>query len=71
MRPNATYIDRDLDGDAMAQDGFEVGVMLMYVHPKYVWVNHGSYTNLDGDKENPLFGKKNDAQIYRFASEVQ
>lgn len=71
VRPNVAYIDRDLDGDAMAQDGYELGLTMVYTNPAYSWVNQAAYQRLDGDKDNPLFGKANDADIYMFSSEVR
>jgi len=71
VRPSAAWIDRDLDGDAMAQDGFEVSLGLIYSGEGYTWRNRIAYQDLDGDKENPLFGETNDAEVYLFASEVQ
>jgi hypothetical protein len=71
VRPHAAYIDRDLDGDAMAQDGYEVGLSLIYNAGSYVWLNRFSYQDLDGDEENPIFNEVNDAEVYMFASEVR
>jgi len=72
VRPSAAWIDRDLDGKAMAQDGFEVSLGLIYSGDGYTWRNRFAYQDLDGDKENPLFpGETNDAEVYLFASELQ
>ena len=71
IRPSVAYIDRDLDGDAMSQDGYELGVLFVYNNADYTWVNHASYRALDGDKENPIFGIKNDAKVYSLASELR
>jgi hypothetical protein len=71
VRPSVAYIDRDLDGDAMAQDGYELGVQLRYNAGSYVWLNRAAYQDLDGDKDNPIFNKANDADVYVLASEVQ
>ncbi|MDG2412865.1 MAG: DUF2860 family protein, partial [Halioglobus sp.] len=70
VRPSVAYLDRDLDGDAMAQDGFELGVGMVYSNPSYSWANKAVYQRLDGDKDNPIFLKKNDADVYMFSSEV-
>jgi hypothetical protein len=70
VRPHAAWIDRDLDGDAMAQDGYELGVTLLYHGNGYTWLNRLAYQDLDGDKENPIFNKANDADVYSFASEL-
>ena len=49
VHPSAAYIDRALDGDAMAQDGYELGVSFAYDSGKYVWLNRAVYQSLDGD----------------------
>jgi len=71
VRPSVAYIDRDLDGDAMAQDGYELGIQLLYNAGNYVWLNRAAYQSLDGDEDNPIFHKANDADVYVLASEVR
>ncbi|CAA0090689.1 Uncharacterised protein [Halioglobus japonicus] len=71
VRPSAAYIDRDLDGNAMAQDGYELGVSLTYDGGKYVWMNRAAYQSLNGDETNPIFNEKNDADVYMLASEIR
>lgn len=71
VRPSIAYIDRDLDGDAMAQDGYELGIQTMYNGGSYRWLNRAAYQSLDGDATNPIFGEANDADVYLLASEVQ
>ena len=72
LRPSAAYIDRDLDGDAMTQDGYELGLSYAYKTKDFVWMNRAAYQSLDGDKGNPLFNNRtNDADVYLLASEVR
>lgn len=71
VRPSVAYIDRDLDGKAMAQDGYELGISLVYDAGNYTWLNRAVYQSLDGDKENPIFDQTNDADVYVLASEVR
>lgn len=71
VRPSAAYIDRDLDGNAMAQDGYELGIQMQYDAGSYVWLNRLAYQDLDGDEENPIFNEVNNANVYLFASEVR
>ena len=69
LRPSVTYVDEDRDGRAMAQEGY--ALELTYVHTFAKgrrWVTTGSYGEFDGDEVNPLFGKKNDADRYFFAT---
>ena len=70
IRPHASYLDYDLDGDAMSQDGFEVGVAYTYTGDKVKWANKLSYASLDGDKSNPIFNDTNDADRVIFASNL-
>lgn len=71
LRPSVAYIDRDLDGGAMTQDGYELGLSYIYKAKDFTWLNRAAYQSLDGDKVNPLFNKTNDADIYLLASEVR
>ena len=68
LRPIIGYVDRDLDGDAMSQDGFTIGLGYTYTTSSLVWVNKLSYSDLDGDKNNPIFGEANDADEYEIGS---
>jgi hypothetical protein len=70
LRPFAAYVDYDLDGDAMAQDGFELGLGYNYTTNSMVWKNEIAYTSLDGDKDNPIFGDANDADRYSIRSHL-
>jgi hypothetical protein len=71
VRPSVAYIDRDLDGKAMAQDGYELGISLVYDAGDYTWLNRVIYQDLDGDQENPIFNKTNNAEVYALASELR
>jgi hypothetical protein len=69
LRPSVTYVDEDLDGRGMASKGVAVELSYIYSTPKGTrWVNTGTYGDFDGDEDNPLFGKRNDAERYFFAS---
>lgn len=71
LRPSVAYIDRDLDGDAMSQDGVEVGLTWLYNNKdNFRWVNNVVYTSLEGDKKNPIFNEVNDADQIGFASQM-
>lgn len=61
IRPSIAYIDRDLDGDAMSQDGYEIAVSWAYSNgDNFRWVNNVAYASMDGDKTNPIFDEVND-----------
>jgi hypothetical protein len=68
--PAITYINRDLDGKAMAQDGVAFSVAHAYVADHLTWLSKISYTNLSGDKTNPIFDEKNGASGFAVASTV-
>jgi hypothetical protein len=60
IRPSIAFIDRDLDGDAMAQDGYEVAVSYAYKTDGFRWVNNAIFASMDGDVKNPIFDEVND-----------
>lgn len=70
LRPSVTYIDRDLDGRAMAQEGVNLDLSYIYNpgRASWRWVTTASYGEHDGDEENPLFGEKHDSERIFFAS---
>ena len=70
LRPSITYVDRDLDGDAMAQDGAILALRHEYKGNNLRWATYVSYADLSGDEDNPIFGDKNDADVYGIASVV-
>lgn len=70
VRPAIAYVDRDLDGDAMSQDGMVYSVGHTYQSEGIVWTSKLSYTDLSGDKTNPIFEEKSDASGFGVASTV-
>jgi hypothetical protein len=70
FRPAVTYIHRDLDGAAMAQEGFGADLTYIYTRRWMRWVNNVEYAYLSADKKNPIFGKSNDASRYTLSSKV-
>lgn len=70
VRPHIAALDRDLDGAAMSQDGFEVGLSYVRNTPTYGWATVVNFSSLDGDAANPLFGGVNDADGFGFASQI-
>ena len=71
VRPSIAYVDRDLDGGAMSQDGYRLGVAHMYNGGDFKWLNRAFYESVDGDKVNPIFDKTNDADLFIVASELR
>ena len=70
IRPSVAYIDYDLDGDAMAQDGYELAVSYQYFTDNIRWVTSALYQSLDGDKENPIFNDVNDADTIAIGTQL-
>ncbi len=70
LRPSVAYIDRDLDGDAMAQDGYEVALSYAFQRQNFRWVNNALFQSLEGDKENPIFGDASDEDVFALASQM-
>jgi hypothetical protein len=70
FRPSVTYINRDLDGAAMAQDGIGADLTYTYTARSLRWINNFGYTYLSGDKKNPIFDKTNDANRFIFSSKA-
>lgn len=68
LRPHVRYIDRDLDGDAMSQDGGEIGLTHVFSSNEIRWQTQLAYASLDGDKDNPIFGDANDSDRITFSS---
>lgn len=70
IRPAIDYIDRDLDGKAMAQDGVAFSLAHMYRGSDIIWASKISYTDLSGDQTNPIFGDKNGSNGFAVGSNV-
>lgn len=70
LRPSVGYVDRDLDGDAMSQDGVVVKLQHMYRGDSMTWGTVISYADFEGDKVNPIFNDVNDSEVFVFATSM-
>lgn len=70
LRPSVAYVDRDLDGGAMAQDGYRLGLSHLYNSKRFRMVNNITYASMDGDKDNPIFGDAYDADEVFLSSQM-
>jgi hypothetical protein len=71
LRPSVAFIDKDLDGDAMAQDGYEVGLSYAYSPGRnFRWVNNVLFQSLEGDEENPIFNEVSDEDVIGLATQM-
>ncbi len=69
--PELSYIDNNLDGDAMSNDGYAIGANYIWVpDDTWRWVFNASYADLSYDKANPIYGKKDSADRYGLSATV-
>lgn len=65
VEPQLAYIDRDLDGNAMANDGVRASVNYIYQHDdRWRWVVNASYGDYDYKKANPIYGERDKSNHY-------
>ncbi|MFC1579059.1 DUF2860 family protein [Pseudomonadota bacterium] len=65
VEPQLAYIDRDLDGQAMANDGVRGSVNYIYSHDDHWrWVVNASYGDYDYKKANPIYDYKDKSNHY-------
>lgn len=56
--PEIGYLDYDLDGDAMAEDGATLKLSYLYTRDQWRFVSKVFYEDLESDTVNPIYGKK-------------
>jgi hypothetical protein len=71
LRPAISYVDHDLDGDAMSRDGIVLDLDYGYAGDGFNLAVAGTYGKLDGDKRNPIFKDVNDTDTYSIAAGAQ
>ena len=71
LRPAITYVDHDLDGDAMSRDGVVGKLGYGYRGDSFNLNVVGKYGQFDGDKTNPIFDDVNDIDTYSLGASVQ
>lgn len=65
VEPQLAFIDRDLDGQAMANDGVRGSVNYIYQYDdKWRWVVNASYGDFDFKKANPIYRSKDSMDSY-------
>jgi hypothetical protein len=65
VTPGLGYVDRDLDGEAMANDGVNASLNYIYKYnDTWRWVFNATYADLDHKKTNPIYGVKDSANSY-------
>ncbi len=53
--PSIGYLDFDLDGDAMAEDGMAAQLKYLYQRDRWRFVTNVFYQDLDADTSNPIY----------------
>jgi hypothetical protein len=61
--PALGYLDYQLDGDAMAQDGLNLALGYQYRGMRWQFETSIYYRDLDADKDNPIFGDAADREV--------
>lgn len=65
VTPKLTYLDRDLDGRAMSNDGGGASVNYIYKHnDHWRWVVNASWTDVDYKEANPIYDNTDSANTY-------
>jgi len=71
LTPEFSYLDNDLDGDAMENDGFHIGGNYIYTaNDTWRWVFNAAYNDLSYDTVNPIYNKKDDSTGYGITGTV-
>ena len=64
ISPSFSYIDYDLDGNAMKNKRYQGQLSYGYVGERFNFVANALYGSASFDDTNPIFGETNDADIY-------
>lgn len=65
IEPQLAWIDRDLDGDAMANDGVRASINYIYRHSDHWrWVVNASYGDYDYKEANPIYDYEDKSNHY-------
>jgi len=71
VTPSLTYVDRDFDGQAMANDGGTAALNYIYAHDKrWRYVFNASYGDFDYKETNPIYGVKDSSNSYGVSGTV-
>jgi hypothetical protein len=71
VTPAIAYVDRDLDGEAMANDGGVVSLNYIYQYNNHwSYVVNASYGDFDYKESNPIYGKEDSANSYGISGTV-
>jgi hypothetical protein len=69
--PAVGYLDYQLDGDAMAEDGLDLALEYRYRGARWQFSSSLYYRDLEAGADNPLFGDAGDRQVIGAALSAQ
>jgi hypothetical protein len=58
LTPIIGWVDKDLDGSAMAEDGMAYGLKYLYERNRWLFVSQVFYEDLESDGRNPIYNKR-------------
>jgi hypothetical protein len=58
LTPTIGWVDRDLDGSAMAEDGMAYALKYLYERNRWIFVSQVFYEDLESDSRNPIYNKQ-------------
>ena len=58
LKPTIGWVDRDLDGGAMAEDGMAYALQYLYERNRWLFVSQVFYEDLESDTRNPIYNKQ-------------
>ena len=58
LAPSIGWVDRDLDGAAMAEDGMSFALKYLYERNRWLFVSQVFYEDLKSDARNPIYNKQ-------------
>jgi hypothetical protein len=61
LRPQLRYRQEDGDGRANSRDAYAFQLSYSYLSPSWIFVGNAGYGESSFDRDNPLYGKKQDA----------
>jgi len=71
VTPALTYVDRDLDGNAMANDGGSASLNYLYKHDdRWSYVLNATYGDFDWKEANPIYAEKDSSTNYGVSGTV-
>ena len=63
IAPMIAWVDHDLDGAAMAEDGVALVLKHLYSKNRWMFVTRVFYQDLESDDSNPIYDKQGDADL--------